>query len=82
MYDKIIKRLEREKKIENAKITLKKQNENFFKKLNKIFEKSNKLIIKPRKKIGEKLYLMNKKKKNNNDKNKTLENNNYELLEY
>ena len=83
MYEKIIKRLERKKKIENAKITLKKQNENLIKKMNKMFEKSNKIIIKPRKKIGENLYLMyNKNKINNNKNNKTFEKNKYELLEY
>ena len=83
MYEKIIKRLERKKKMENARITLKKQNENLIKKMNKMFEKSNKIIIKPRKKIGENLYLMyNKNKINNNKNNKTFEKNKYELLEY
>ena len=48
-----------------------------------MFEKSNKIIIKPRKKIGENLYLMyNKNKINNNKNNKTFEKNKYELLEY
>ena len=83
MYEKIIKRLERKKKMENARITLKKQNENLIKKMNKMFEKSNKIMIKPRKKIGENLYLMyNENKINNNKNNKTFEKNKYELLEY
>ena len=50
--------------------------------MNKIFEKSQKLIIKPRKKIGENLYLMFENLKKKPKINKTEEHSDFDLIEY
>ena len=61
---------------------MKKKDKYFIKKTNKIFEKSQKLIILPKRKIGENSYFLYKKTKRKMKKNKTIEQNDYELLEY
>ena len=50
--------------------------------MNKIFEKTQKLIILPKRKIGENSYFLYEKTKRKIKKNKTIEQNDYELLEY
>ena len=82
LYDKISKKIESKKKIEKNKESLKNQKYFLIQKLNKILEKSTKLIIKPRKKVGENLYLLFEKLKKKTKINKTFEHNDYELIEY
>ena len=82
LYDKISKKIESKKKIEKNKESLKTQKYFLIQKMNKIFEKSSKLIIKPRKKVGENLYLLFEKLKKKTKINKTFEHNDYELIEY
>ena len=81
-YNKIMKKKERQNKFEQTKIIIQKKNEYFIKKMNKIFEKSQKLIILPKRKIGENSYFLYEKTKRKIKKNKTIEQNDYELLEY
>jgi hypothetical protein len=82
LYDKILKKYEIKKKLEKNKGSLKNQNDSLIKRMNKIFEKSQKLIIKPRKKIGENLYLMFENLKKKPKINKTEEHSDFDLIEY
>ena len=82
-YDKLIKKIDRETKFEQTKLILEKQNQQFIEKINKIIKKSDKIIIVPRKKIDENLFLKNKlTKKIQKQKNKIIEKDNYEEFEY
>ena len=82
LYDKLLKKYEVKKKLEKNKGLLKNQNDSLIKRMNKIFEKSLKLIIKPRKKIGENLYLMFENLKKKPKINKTEEHSDFDLIEY
>lgn len=82
LYDKLLKKYEVKKKLEKNKGLLKNQNDSLIKRMNKIFEKSQKLIIKPRKKIGENLYLMFENLKKKPKINKTEEHSDFDLIEY
>ncbi len=82
LYDKILKKYDVKKKLEKNKGSLKNQNDSLIKRMNKIFEKSQKLIIKPRKKIGENLYLMFENLKKKPKTNKTEEHSDFDLIEY
>ena len=82
LYDKILKKYDVKKKLEKNKGSLKNQNDSLIKRMNKIFEKSQKLIIKPRKKIGENLYLMFENLKKKPKINKTEEHSDFDLIEY
>ena len=59
-YNKLMKKIDREIKFEQIKLVLEEQKQQFNKKINKIIEKSNKIIIVHRKKVNENLFLKSK----------------------
>ena len=73
-YNKLMKKIDREIKFEQIKLVLEEQKQQFNKKINKIIEKSNKIIIVPRKKVNENLFLKSKStKKIKKSKNTLIE---------
>ena len=73
-YNKLMKKIDREIKFEQIKLVLEEQKQQFNKKINKIIEKSNKIIIVPRKKVNENLFLKSKTtKKIKKSKNTLIE---------
>jgi hypothetical protein len=69
-----MKKIDREIKFEQIKLVLEEQKQQFNKKINKIIEKSNKIIIVPRKKVNENLFLKSKStKKIKKSKNTLIE---------
>ena len=69
-YNKLMKKIDREIKFEQIKLVLEEQKQQF----NKIIEKSNKIIIVPRKKVNENLFLKSKStKKIKKSKNTLIE---------
>ena len=82
-YDKLMKKIERETKFEQTKLILEKQNQQFMEKINKIIKKSDKIILVPKRKVDENLFLKNKlTKKLQKQKNKIIDKDNYEEFEY
>ena len=82
-YDKLMKKIERETKFEQTKLILEKQNQQFIEKINKIIKKSDKIILVPKRKVDENLFLKNKlTKKLQKQKNKIIDKDNYEEFEY
>jgi paraquat-inducible protein B len=82
-YDKLMKKIERETKFEQTKLILEKQNQQFMEKINKIIKKSDKIILIPKRKVDENLFLKNKlTKKLQKQKNKIIDKDNYEEFEY
>ena len=73
-YNKLMKKIDREIKFEQIKLVLEEQKQQFNKKINKIIEKSNKIIIVPRKKVNENIFLKSKStKKIKKSKNTLIE---------
>ena len=80
-YMKILKEIDKKKKIEQTKNLIIKQKNDLNKKINKVIEKSQKIIIKQNRKTEKNIYLidLHSKKK---IKKPVKQENPYELLEY
>ena len=82
-YKRIVKEIDKKKKEEQTKNHIIKQKEKLNEKIMNVIEKSNKILFKPKRNIGNNIYLMeiNNRNKNKNKSNVKKENP-YELLEY
>ena len=80
-YKKILKEIDKKKKEEQTKNLIIKQKNDLNKKINKVIEKSQKLLFKPKRKTEKNIYLMDLHSKKKIKKPVNQENP-YELLEY
>ena len=82
-YKRIVKEIDKKKKEEQTKNHIIKQKEKLNEKIMNVIEKSNKILFKPKRNIGNNIYLMeiNNRNKNKNKSNVKKENP-FELLEY